>query len=174
MWYEECCNKLEAYFHQGEDKCLSQEKPIVIDPLKTPASLKGHNCKPDVSDTSESLATISKVNIDILPAERRDSLSDGLVRENQPRHLDTSNELEGKCSISQVKEKLQDGTEPSAQPRNVIPAWFSNDVTGERSDPARPLQPLNKDQKPKDQVSDMHEVLVSEREREMESVVTKM
>ncbi|XP_077714758.1 serine/threonine-protein kinase Nek4 isoform X11 [Canis aureus] len=135
----------------GEDKCLSQEKPIVIDPLKTPASLKGHNCKPDVSDTSESLATISKVNIDILPAERRDSLSDGLVRENQPRHLDTSNELEGKCSISQVKEKLQDGTEPSAQPRNVIPAWFSNDVTGERSDPARPLQPLNKDQKPKDQ-----------------------
>uniref|UniRef100_A0A8C0RD31 non-specific serine/threonine protein kinase n=1 Tax=Canis lupus familiaris TaxID=9615 RepID=A0A8C0RD31_CANLF len=135
----------------GEDKCLSQEKPIVIDPLKTPASLKGHNCKPDVIDTSESLATISKVNIDILPAERRDSLSDGLVRENQPRHLDTSNELEGKCSISQVKEKLQDGTEPSAQPRNVIPAWFSNDVTGERSDPARPLQPLNKDQKPKDQ-----------------------
>nr|XP_055200817.1 serine/threonine-protein kinase Nek4 isoform X2 [Nyctereutes procyonoides] len=135
---------------KGEDKCLSQEKPIVIDPLKTPASLKGHNCKPDVSDTSESLATISKVNIDILPSERRDSLSDGLVRENQPRHLDTSNELEGKCSISQVK-KLQDGTEPSAQPRNVIPAWFSNDVTGERSDPARPLQPLKKDQKPKDQ-----------------------
>uniref|UniRef100_A0A452RAE2 non-specific serine/threonine protein kinase n=1 Tax=Ursus americanus TaxID=9643 RepID=A0A452RAE2_URSAM len=96
----------------GEDKCLSQEKPTVTGPLKTPASLKGHSCKPDVSNTSESLATISKVKIDILPAERRDSLSDGLVRENQLRHLDASKELEGKCSISQVKGKLQDGTEP--------------------------------------------------------------
>ncbi|XP_064451335.1 serine/threonine-protein kinase Nek4 isoform X3 [Mirounga angustirostris] len=135
----------------GEDKCLSQEKPIVIGPLKIPASLKGYICKPDVSNTSESLATISKVNIDILPAERRNSLSDDLVRENQPRHLDASNELESKCSISQVKEKLQDGTKPSPQPRNLIPAWSSDDVTGERNDPVRPLQPLNKDQNLKDQ-----------------------
>nr|XP_012421717.1 PREDICTED: serine/threonine-protein kinase Nek4 isoform X3 [Odobenus rosmarus divergens] len=135
----------------GEDKCLSQEKPIVIGPLKTPASLKGYTCKPDVSNTSESLATISKVNIDILPAERRNSLSDDLVRENQARRLDASNELESKCSISQVKEKLQDGTKPSPQPRNLIPAWSSDDVTGERNDPVRPLQPLHKDQKLKDQ-----------------------
>ncbi|XP_044772822.1 serine/threonine-protein kinase Nek4 isoform X3 [Neomonachus schauinslandi] len=135
----------------GEDKCLSQEKPIVIGPLKIPASLKGYICKPDVSNTSESLATISKVNIDILPAERRNSLSDDLVRENQPRHLDASNELESKCSISQVKEKLQDGTKPSPQPRNLIPAWSSDDVTGERNDPVRPLQPLNKDQNLRDQ-----------------------
>ncbi|XP_045847355.1 serine/threonine-protein kinase Nek4 isoform X2 [Meles meles] len=130
----------------GEDKCLSQEKPIVIAPLKTPASLKGHTCNPDVSNTSESLATISKVNIDILPAERRDSLSAGLVRENQPRHLDAVRELEGNHSISQVKEKLQDGTKPSPQPRNLTPPWSSDDVTGERNDPVRPLQPLNKDQ----------------------------
>ncbi|EFB13612.1 hypothetical protein PANDA_007567, partial [Ailuropoda melanoleuca] len=157
----------------GEDKCLSQEKPTVTGPLKTPTSLKGHSCKPDVSNTSESLATISKVKIDILPAERRDSLSDGLVRENQLRHLDASKELEGKCSISQVKGKLQDGTKPSPQPRNLIPTSSSGDVTGERNDdPVRPLQPLNKDQKPKDQVSDMHEVLVSE--RKLESAVTKM
>lgn len=150
-------------FTQGEDKCLSQEKPIVIAPLKTPASLKGHTCKPDVSNTSESLATISKVNIDILPAERRDSLSASLVQENQPRHLDAVHELEGNHSISQVKEKLQDGTKPSPQPGNLTPTWSSDDVTGEGNDPVRPLQPLNKDQKPRDQVSDMHEVPVSER-----------
>ncbi|XP_032177833.1 serine/threonine-protein kinase Nek4 isoform X1 [Mustela erminea] len=138
-------------YGMGEDKCLSQEKPIVIAPLKTPASLKGHTCKPDVSNTSESLATISKVNIDILPAERRDSLSAGLVRENQPRHLDAVHELEGNRSISQVKEKLQDGTKPSPQPRNLTPTWSPDDVTGERNDPARPLQLLNKDQKPRDQ-----------------------
>uniref|UniRef100_A0A8C7EX18 Serine/threonine-protein kinase Nek4 n=1 Tax=Neovison vison TaxID=452646 RepID=A0A8C7EX18_NEOVI len=138
-------------YGMGEDKCLSQEKPIVIAPLKTPASLKGHTCKPDVSNTSESLATISKVNIDILPAERRDSLSSGLVQENQPRHLDAVHELEGNHSISQVKEKLQDGTKPSPQPGNLTPTWSSDDVTGEGNDPVRPLQPLNKDQKPRDQ-----------------------
>ncbi|XP_045048108.2 serine/threonine-protein kinase Nek4 isoform X2 [Desmodus rotundus] len=131
----------------GEDKGLSQEKHIVIGPLKTPANLKGHACQPGMSSTTESLATISRVNIDILPAER--DLSDGLVQENQPKHSDASNELEGKCSISQVKERLQDNTKSSTQPGNLIPTWSSDDVTGERKE--KPLQPLNKDQKPKEQ-----------------------
>ncbi|XP_070246840.1 serine/threonine-protein kinase Nek4 isoform X3 [Myotis yumanensis] len=130
-----------------EDKGLSQEKHIVIDPLKTPASLKGHTCKADMNSTTESLATISRVNIDILPEER--NLSDGLVQENQPRCINVSNELEGKCNISQVKERLQDNTKSSTRPGNLIPTWSSNSVTGERKE--KPLQPLNKDQKPKDQ-----------------------
>ncbi|XP_024906507.1 serine/threonine-protein kinase Nek4 isoform X3 [Pteropus alecto] len=132
----------------GEDKGLSQEKHIDIGPLKTPASLKGHTCKPDMSSATESLATISRVNIDILPAER--DLSDGLVQESEPRHTDASNELEGKCNISQKKERLQDNTKSSTQPENLIPTWSSDDVTAERNDPVKPLQPLN-DQKPKDQ-----------------------
>ncbi|KAM5315426.1 serine/threonine-protein kinase Nek4 isoform 3-T3 [Glossophaga mutica] len=133
----------------GEDKDLSQEKhDYVIGPLKIPANLKGHTCKPDMNSTTESLATISRVNIDILPAER--DFSDGLVQENQPGHLDASKELEGnKRSISQVKERLQDNTKSSTQPGNLIPMCSSDDVTGERKE--KPLQPLNKDQKPKDQ-----------------------
>uniref|UniRef100_A0A8C4PQ01 non-specific serine/threonine protein kinase n=1 Tax=Equus asinus TaxID=9793 RepID=A0A8C4PQ01_EQUAS len=134
----------------GEDKCLSQEKLVVVGLLKTPTNLKGHTCKPDMNTTSELLATISRVNIDILPAERRDS-SNSLVQENQPRHLDASNELEGKCSISQVKESLQHNTKSSAQPGNLISTCVSDSVTGEKNDPVKPLQPLNKDQKPKDQ-----------------------
>ncbi|XP_015424686.1 PREDICTED: serine/threonine-protein kinase Nek4 isoform X3 [Myotis davidii] len=130
-----------------EDKGLSQEKHIVIDPLKTPASLKGHTCKADMSSTTESLATISRVNIDILPAER--NLSDGLIQENQPRYINVSNELEDKCNISQVKERLQDNTKSSTRPGNLIPTWSSNTVIEERKE--KPLQPLNKDQKPKDQ-----------------------
>ncbi|KAF6313194.1 NIMA related kinase 4 [Rhinolophus ferrumequinum] len=132
-----------------KDKGLSQEKHIVIGPLKTPASLKGHPCKPDTSSTTESLATISRVNIDILPAEG--DLSDGLTQENEPRHLADSKELEGKCNISQVKERLQDNTKSSTRPGNLIPMWSSDDVTGERNDPVKTLQSLNKDQKPKDQ-----------------------
>ncbi|KAL4674061.1 hypothetical protein H8959_017995 [Pygathrix nigripes] len=133
-----------------EGKCLSQEKPRASGPLKSPASLKAHTCKQDFSNTTE-LATISKVNIDILPAKGRDSVSDDFVQENQPRHLDASNELGGICSISQVKEEmLQDNSKSSAQPENLIPTWSSDIVTGE-NEPVKPLQPLIKEQKPKDQ-----------------------
>ncbi|XP_008578291.1 PREDICTED: serine/threonine-protein kinase Nek4 isoform X3 [Galeopterus variegatus] len=142
-------------FVMGEDKCFSQEKPMVIGHLKSPVSLKGHICKTDTSNTTESLATISRVNIDILSTERRDSVSDNLVQENQSRYLDASNELEDKCSTSEVKEKrLQDNTTSSAQPENLITTWFSNDVTGERNEPVKPLQLLNKDQKSKDQLQE--------------------
>ncbi|XP_007451935.1 PREDICTED: serine/threonine-protein kinase Nek4 [Lipotes vexillifer] len=130
----------------GEDNYLSQEKPIVIGPLKTPPCLKGHTYKPDISNTAESLATISRVNIDVLPAERRNSVNNSLVQENQRRHLDASKELEGKCIISQVKERLQDNTKSSVQPGNRISTWSIDYVTGERNDPVKPLQPLNKDQ----------------------------
>ncbi|XP_074169187.1 serine/threonine-protein kinase Nek4 isoform X3 [Rhinolophus sinicus] len=134
---------------KDKDKGLSQEKHIVIGPLKTPANLKGHPCKPDMSSTTESLATISRVNIDILPTEG--DLSGGLTQENEPRHLADSKELEGKCNISQVKERLQDNTKSSTRPGNLIPIGSSDDVTGERNDPVKTLQSLNKDQKPKDQ-----------------------
>ncbi|XP_077849212.1 serine/threonine-protein kinase Nek4 isoform X31 [Macaca mulatta] len=134
-----------------EGKCLSQEKPRASGPLKSPASLKAHTCKQDFSNTTE-LATISKVNIDILPAKGRDSVSDDFVQENQPRHLDASNELGGICSISQVKEEmLQNNSKSSAQPENLIPTWSSDIVAGEKNEPVKPLQPLIKEQKPKDQ-----------------------
>uniref|UniRef100_A0A2I3GBC4 non-specific serine/threonine protein kinase n=1 Tax=Nomascus leucogenys TaxID=61853 RepID=A0A2I3GBC4_NOMLE len=136
----------------GEGKCLSQEKSRASGLLKSPASLKAHTCKQDLSNTTE-LATISRVNIDILPAKGRDSVSDGFVQENQPRHLDASNELGGICSISQVEEEmLQDNTKSSAQPENLIPTWSSDIVTGEKNEPVKPLQSLIKEQKPKDQV----------------------
>nr|XP_037859727.1 serine/threonine-protein kinase Nek4 isoform X5 [Chlorocebus sabaeus] len=134
-----------------EGKCLSQEKPRASGPLKSPASLKAHTCKQDFSNTTE-LATISKVNIDILPAKGRDSVSDDFVQENQPRHLDASNELGGICSISQVKEEmLQNNSKSSAQPENLIPTWSSDIVAGEKNEPVKLLQPLIKEQKPKDQ-----------------------
>ncbi|XP_047388191.1 serine/threonine-protein kinase Nek4 isoform X3 [Sciurus carolinensis] len=136
----------------SEDKCLLQKKPVVIDPLKPPAGLKDHTGKLDMSNTAESLATISRVNIDILPAERRDSMNDGLVQKNQPRLLDVSSEHEGKGSISQVKEEsLQDNAKSTAHPESPIPTLSSDSGSGEGSEPVKLLQPLNKDSKPKDQ-----------------------
>ncbi|XP_037654016.1 serine/threonine-protein kinase Nek4 isoform X2 [Choloepus didactylus] len=149
----------------GEDECLSQEKPVVIGSSKTSASLKGHPCKPDMNSTVESLATISRVNIDIVPAEGRDSVNDGLVQENQPRHLDPSNELEGKRTISQVKEeRLQDNTKSSVHSENLIPTWCS-DATREGSDPVKSLQPLSKERKPKDQGRVADECIIEKQHR---------
>lgn len=73
-----------------EDKDLSQEKHMVSHWFLEDTWV--HTCKLDMSWTTESLATIDRMNIDILPAER--DLSNGLVQENDPRHLDASNELE--------------------------------------------------------------------------------
>ncbi|KAG3279329.1 serine/threonine-protein kinase Nek4 isoform X5 [Ictidomys tridecemlineatus] len=156
-------SNLEAIHHQqysaedsktnimSEDKCLSQEKPIVIGPLKPPASLKGHTDKLDMSSTAESQATISRVNIDILPAERRDSMNDGLIQKNQQRHLDASSEHKDKCSISQVKEEsLQDNSKSSAHPESLILTLSSDSGSADRSGAVKLLQPLNKDPKPKD------------------------
>uniref|UniRef100_A0A8C5ZDP3 Serine/threonine-protein kinase Nek4 n=1 Tax=Marmota marmota marmota TaxID=9994 RepID=A0A8C5ZDP3_MARMA len=156
-------SNLEAINHQqysaedsktyimSEDKCLSQEKPIVIGPLKPPASLKVHTDKLDMSSTAESQATISRVNIDILPAERRDSMNDGLIQKNQQRHLDASSEHKDKCSISQVKEEsLQDNSKSSAHPESLILTLSSDSGSADRSGAVKLLQPLNKDPKPKD------------------------
>ena len=98
----------------GEDKCLSQEKSMAIGPLKTPTSLKDHDYKPDISSTAESLAVILRWILKVKLNGWK------LVQENQPRHSDTSNKLEGKCNISQVKENLNSNTKSSVQPETWI------------------------------------------------------
>ncbi|XP_013371043.1 PREDICTED: serine/threonine-protein kinase Nek4 isoform X2 [Chinchilla lanigera] len=134
------------------DRCLSQEKPIIIGPLMFPATPKDHSSKPDMSNAVESLATVRRVDIDILPAQRRDSVNSDLAQKTHPGHLDASNELEDKCSVSQVKEEsLQVDTKYSAQPENWIPTQTSDDGGGEGTEATEPLQPLHKDQKPEDQ-----------------------
>nr|XP_044992017.1 serine/threonine-protein kinase Nek4 [Jaculus jaculus] len=139
-------SKDSVTYVMGEDKCLSQEKPMAIDSLKSPADPKGHICETDISNPVESVATISRVDIDFLPAERGDSMKDGIAQENQPRPLDASTELESQCRALQTKEN----TKSSAQPENLLPMWPSGGG-GEGSELAKPSQPLNRDQNPEAQ-----------------------
>ncbi|XP_008053162.1 serine/threonine-protein kinase Nek4 [Carlito syrichta] len=158
-------SEVSKTYRMGEDNCLSQEKPVVVGSLKLPSCLKAHTCKQNLSNATE-LATISRVNIDILPAERRNSMSDGLVQENQQRHMDASNKLADKCSISQVKEEmLQDNTISSVQPKHLIPTWSSDTVTGEKNEPGKPLQHPIKDQKPRDQDQVADEYIIEKQDR---------
>lgn len=143
-----------ALHAMGEDKCLSQENPVDIGPLKSPAILEGHTGKQDMNSTAESCATVSRINIDILPAERRDSAKDGVAEEGQPQHVDTSNAVDGPCSISQEKERLQGNTKSSDQPENLLPKWSSDGGDGEGDELVKPSYSSDKDQKPqRDQVT---------------------
>lgn len=152
--YQPCPSAGSTTHVMGEDKCLSQEKPVATGPLKSPASLKGHTGKPGMDNTAESLATISRINIDILPAGRGDSANNGVVQESQPKQSDASNEVDSQRSISpDKKERLQGGNKSSDQPENLLPRWSSDDGDGDGDEPLKPLQPPNKDQKPEqDQV----------------------
>ncbi|KAK7819769.1 hypothetical protein U0070_012375, partial [Myodes glareolus] len=137
-----CPSERSAAPAMGEDKCLSQEKPVAVGPLKSPASIKGHSGKPVMNNTAESFATISRINIDILPAERRNSANDGIVQETQPRQSDASDEVDSQFSISQDrKERLRGDTKSSDQPESLLPRRSSDDCDGEGNE-------LVKDQKP--------------------------
>ena len=143
-------NNFRTSFTQGEDKCLSQEKPVAVDPLKSPGSLKGHTGKPVMNNMAESFATISRINIDILPGERRNSANDNIVQETQPRQSDASDEVDSQFSISQDrKERFRGDTKSSDQPDSLLPRRSSDDCDGEGN------ELVVKDQKP-DQVSDTH------------------
>ncbi|XP_045153447.1 serine/threonine-protein kinase Nek4 [Echinops telfairi] len=111
----------------GEDKCPSQEKAVGAGPLKTPASLKGHACKGDLSSPAESLATVSRVNIIIVPAGREASGSDSLARGTRPGCCSPSHEL--------------DHPESSGEQENLGPSCSPEEATEAGSDVGKPLEP---------------------------------
>ncbi|XP_023571520.1 serine/threonine-protein kinase Nek4 isoform X2 [Octodon degus] len=150
----------------NEDKHLSKEKPISIWPSKLPATPEDHTNTADGSNTAESLATISRVDIDVLPAERRDSANGDLAQKTDPGHLNASNEPEDKCSVSQVREEsLQVDTPCSAWPENCIPAQTSDDGSEEGTGAAKPVQPLHKGQRPEEQDQVAGKAIIEERGR---------
>ncbi|XP_040850551.1 serine/threonine-protein kinase Nek4 isoform X3 [Ochotona curzoniae] len=137
----------------GEDARVSHGKPLVVGSLKSPTDVRGHSSKPCMSDTAHALATVSGVDIDISPAERRDSLSGGLVQENQQVRLDAQ------CGLSQVmEERPKDSATSPPQSENLVSSSSHDDGTGGGPEPVtKPLQPLQRDPKPEDMVSGVAE-----------------
>ncbi|XP_075403622.1 serine/threonine-protein kinase Nek4 isoform X2 [Tenrec ecaudatus] len=128
----------------GEDKCPSQENAVErAGPLKTPASLKGPARKGDLSSTAESLATISRVHIAIVPAQRWESAgSDSLVGGARPGRCGPSRELEGEDSIPGGKAgRLQDHPESSTEQENLAPSCSPDEATEAGGDVGKPLEP---------------------------------
>lgn len=132
-------------FTPGEDEMFVPGETVVLGPLKIPTSLKDCTYKPDVSNTADSPATISRVHIDILPTERRNSVNDGLVQERiqlpPPR---CPNEL--KVNVIFLKKRCSQENSKSSALLKTIPTSSPHYVTGVKQHPVKPLQPLNKDQ----------------------------
>ncbi|XP_063559566.1 serine/threonine-protein kinase Nek4 isoform X13 [Gorilla gorilla gorilla] len=114
----------------GEGKCLSQEKPRASGLLKSPASLKAHTCKQDLSNTTE-LATIS-----------RDQVAGECIIEKQGRiHPDLQPHNSGsEPSLSRQRwQKKREQTEHRGEKRQVGRDLFAFQESPPRFLPSRPI-----------------------------------
>ncbi|XP_020827199.1 serine/threonine-protein kinase Nek4 isoform X3 [Phascolarctos cinereus] len=133
-----------------EEKCLSQHKPMDACHSEI-AYPKSHPNKNDMPSPGDSLATISKVDINILLAtERRNSKNDNLLQDDKLKRSDISHEPEAKFNVAPVKEE---GQQVSMEPENLASSQTSGEIIDEENDTMKLLQPLHQDLKPTGQDS---------------------
>ncbi|TFK04972.1 peroxisomal trans-2-enoyl-CoA reductase-like [Platysternon megacephalum] len=138
-------------YRANEEKHLIKDKTFEIYPSEKPAAEpeKIEN-KNEKNSTGVSIATISKVDIDILLSERRNSKSDHLLQDNKARCFSIPSEVESKITSNgpQIKEdRLQQNSKPGSRTEIVDSKHFAVDVADEGDDTLKLLQPVSKDQK---------------------------
>ncbi|XP_043408161.1 serine/threonine-protein kinase Nek4 isoform X10 [Chelonia mydas] len=138
----------------NEEKHLIKDKTFEIHPSEKPAAEPEKNAnKNEKNSTGVSIATISKVNIDILLSERRNSKSDHLLQDNKARCLSIPSEVESKITSNgpQTKEdRLQQNSKQVSGTEIVDSKQFAAVVSDEGDDTLKLLQPVSKDQKQND------------------------
>ncbi|XP_074986699.1 serine/threonine-protein kinase Nek4 isoform X10 [Caretta caretta] len=141
----------------NEEKHLIKDKTFEIHPSEKPAAEPEKNAnKNEKNSTGVSIATISKVNIDILLSERRNSKSDHLLQDNKARCLSIPSEVESKITsnVPQTKEdRLQQNSKQVSRTEIVDSKQFAAVVSDEGDDTLKLLQPVSKDQKQNDDQS---------------------
>ncbi|XP_077678314.1 serine/threonine-protein kinase Nek4 isoform X7 [Eretmochelys imbricata] len=138
----------------NEEKHLIKDETFEIHPSEKPAAEPEKNAnKNEKNSTGVSIATISKVNIDILLSERRNSKSDHLLQDNKARCLSIPSEVESKITSNgpQTKEdRLQQNSKQVSRTEIVDSKQFAAVVSDEGDDTLKLLQPVSKDQKQND------------------------
>ncbi|XP_073208526.1 serine/threonine-protein kinase Nek4 isoform X6 [Lepidochelys kempii] len=138
----------------NEEKHLIKDKTFEIHPSEKPAAEPEKNAnKNEKNSTGVSIATISKVNIDILLSERRNSKSDHLLQDNKARCLSIPSEVESKITSNgpQTKEdRLQQNSKQVSRTEIVDSKQFAAVVSDEGDDTLKLLQPVSKGQKQND------------------------
>uniref|UniRef100_K7FW39 Serine/threonine-protein kinase Nek4 n=1 Tax=Pelodiscus sinensis TaxID=13735 RepID=K7FW39_PELSI len=131
----------------NEEKHVIKDKTFEIHSSeKSAAELEKNANKNEKNSTGVSIATISKVDIDILLSEKRDSKSDHLLKDNQAKRLSIPSDLESKITSngSQTKEdRQQQNSEPASRTETLDSKQFTVDVAGEGGDTLKLLQPVS-------------------------------
>ncbi|XP_072505926.1 serine/threonine-protein kinase Nek4 isoform X4 [Notamacropus eugenii] len=142
---QQYCSKPSKIPTEVEGEYLSQDSPV--DACRSDvAHPKRHRNKDDRHGPGDSLATISKVDINILPAiEGSSSEADNLLQDDTPKQ-----EPEAKFNVAPGKEE---GQPRSTKPENLAPSQTSGEITDEDNETMKLLQPLHQDLKPADQDS---------------------
>ncbi|XP_034633011.1 serine/threonine-protein kinase Nek4 isoform X4 [Trachemys scripta elegans] len=144
-------------YRANEEKHLIKDQTFEIYPSEKPAAVPEKNAnKNEKNSTGVSIATVSKVDIDILLSERRNSKSDHLLQDNKARCLSIPSEVESKITSNgpQTKEdRLQQNSKPGSRTEIVDSKHFAVDVADEGDDTLKLLQPVSKDRKQNDDQS---------------------
>ncbi|NXE22896.1 NEK4 kinase, partial [Ardeotis kori] len=152
----------------NEEDCVIRNKATKFCPSEKPAvELERKPSNSDFNKLGGSLATISEVNIDILPSERlkcgSEKCGSELIPENnKAKYLNLPGHSKITSSSPPVKENgLQQRAKQDFKAGNVVSKQSSIDAIEEGGDTLKLLQPISKDQKQTDLSMDSTEKLLA-------------
>ncbi|NWR67100.1 NEK4 kinase, partial [Bucorvus abyssinicus] len=152
----------------NEADCVIKHKPNNFFPLEKPAvELERKPSNNDLNNLGDSLATVSEVNIDILPSERMKNGSEKSGSEHIPENKKANYlNIPGNSKITSStplvnEDGLQQRAKQAFKSENVESKQSSLDAMGGDGDTSKLLQPLSKDQKLTDPSLDSTEKLLA-------------
>ncbi|KFV56587.1 Serine/threonine-protein kinase Nek4, partial [Gavia stellata] len=142
-----------------EEDCIIEYKATKFCPSEKPAvELERKPSNNDLNNLGDSLATVSEVNIDILPSERvkygsEKCGSEHIPENNKAKYLNVPGNSKITSSSPPIKEDgLQQRAKQAFKAENVKCKQSSVDALEEDGDTLKLLQPVSKDQKQTDLV----------------------
>ncbi|KAM7095298.1 serine/threonine-protein kinase Nek4 isoform 2-T2 [Ciconia maguari] len=152
----------------NEEDCIIKYKATKFCPSEKPAvELERKPSNNDLNNLTDSLATVSDVNIDILPSERMKYGSEKCGSERIPenikaKYLNVPGNSKITSSSPPIQENgLQQRAKQAFEAENVDSKQSSVDAIEEHGDTLKLLQPVSKDQKQTDLSLDSTEKLLA-------------
>ncbi|XP_076202279.1 serine/threonine-protein kinase Nek4 isoform X3 [Aptenodytes patagonicus] len=152
----------------SEEDCIIKYKATKFCPFKKPAvELERKPSNNDLNNLADSLATVSEVNIDILPSERmkcgsEKCGSEHIPENNKAKYLNVPGNSKITSTSRPVKEDgLQQRAKQAFKAENVESKQSSVDAIEEDGETLKLLQPASKDQKQTDLSLDSTEKLLA-------------
>ncbi|KAM6325611.1 serine/threonine-protein kinase Nek4 isoform 3-T3 [Podargus strigoides] len=154
--------------HKVNEDCIIKYKATKFCPSEKPAvELERKPSNTDLNNLGDSLATVSGVNIDILPSERMKCGSEKCGSENVPennkaKYLNAPENSKITSSSPPIKaDGLQQRANQAFKAENIESKQSSVDAVEEDGDTLKLLQPVSKDQKQTDLSLDLTEKLLA-------------